>query len=135
MNLHEKITARLDELEALVKAVGVGRWAIQEFRGDDFAVTWESTGYAAADAFRRETAALIAAVASPDVVLRQVTEDRDVLKRHRPSAEPVRTPLGDHTVCVYCSDLNGVEVRVVGWPCWDAISLARRHGIDHGEAG
>jgi hypothetical protein len=117
-DLHAVLTARIDELERLAQTAGKDsgskRWVPRMMGGAP-----------------PDVAEHIAAW-DPSTVLRGLAEDRDILRRHRPSAEPVPTPRGPYTVCVNCSDLDGAEVRIVGWPCWDALSLARRLGVDHG---
>jgi len=110
MTLRERIEAELDRKQAIAEAA---IWSYERrsltTTTSDLAKFWD--------------------MVSPAAVLAGLAEDRDILKRHRQSADVVMTPLGLHTVCVYCSDLDSDPVRVVGWPCWDAISVARRHGI------
>jgi hypothetical protein len=65
--------------------------------------------------------------------LRGLAEDRDILRRHAPCDEEIIGPLGTfgiQTVCMNCSDLDQDFQRVVLWPCNDALSLARRHGLE-----
>ena len=154
MSLHEKLIARLDELEALAKKATPGPWRHVDFADPPYqpmtSEGMESTymgcgsvitmgegvegGDIAApngDLYPRGgyspdgDMAIIAAVASPDVVLRQVTEDREVLKRHQPLTYELT-----HETATTCNWCDGGEDRVPEWPCPDLESLARRLGVD-----
>ena len=131
MSLHEDITRRLDELEALARraydaepgpwalhhnATRYGRadeWEIRDYDGDSLA--WVGV---------ENDARLIVHVASPDVVLRAVAEDREVLKRHQ-RVDWYEGGAG----CWYCSGEEDEGHRAVDYPCPEVLSLARRLGV------
>ena len=149
MSLHEKLSARLDELEKLAKDATPGPWRHVDFAdppyqpmtseglestymgcgsvitmgdgvaGGDIAAPngdlYPRGGYSPGDDM-----ALIAAVASPDVVLRQVAEDREVLKRHWRNGNG----------CEACWRVTSEATEAVLWPCPDLLNLARRLGIE-----
>lgn len=109
--LHERITARLDELQRIAKAADAvfpGPWR------HDHRHKWMHDGDGNhIDSANAALGAFMAANA-PDLVLRGLAEDRDILRRHRQEAYED----GD---CNWCS--------TIGWPCPEILSLARRHGI------
>jgi len=132
MTLRERIEAELDRKQAIAEKVQydpkAGGWRVDIDRHGKIWIRDED-GDELAEVGVILDADQIVTFANPASVLAGLAEDRDILKRHRESEKPAATPLGEFTVCVYCSDLDSDPVRVVGWPCWDAISVGRRHGI------
>ena len=112
MNLHEKISSRLDVLEYLARQVGETWGHDAGWRGYLRAIRQEGGGVALT-----EQAEWFAAENSPAAVLRQVAEDREVLKRHAN-----RTYGGYQIAC----HPGAVPFEA----CPELASLARRLGVD-----
>lgn len=118
--LHERLSARIEELERVAKAVG------EEWGSDagwrQLAMVWSLTG-------DLET---YVADHTPALVLRGLAEDRDILARHTPT--PRDTAAGASTLfCPGCSifdGLSGHAAIVRADKCRELPSLARRHGIN-----
>ncbi len=128
-DLHERLAAKLDELQRIAGRAHnaePGAWTIRQARGlagvNRFNVV-DAAGDELAWVGEHNDARLIAAAASPDVVLRAVAEDREVLKRH------VRDHIYDDQTWHCCVCVDG-DVVALAWPCPEVLSLARRHGID-----
>jgi hypothetical protein len=130
VSLHEDITRRLGELEELAlratahgdmgwwQGTGNPGWIVDNAGALVARTEWAGMEYPWPDA------ALIAAVASPDVVLRAVAEDREVLKRHQ-RVDWYEGGAG----CWYCSGEEDEGHRAVDYPCPEVLSLARRLGV------
>jgi hypothetical protein len=141
-SLHDRIAAEIDRLETLANATLEDVAANESndphwtYRPETMEVLDAETGVViGSHGTSREEDLVYIATWDPARVLRGLAEDRDILTRHAPRAEPVQTPIGKLVVCRNCSDLYSDPVRVVGWPCYDALSLARRHGLSTEEAG
>lgn len=136
MTLHERLTARLDELEALANASSEASPAPWTYPGAD-ALTHEAVrnlfghvrdvqGGIVSNGLA-EDVRLIAAVASPDVVLRGLAEDRHILRRHAPCED-----CPGHTVRMACHrcDLPVYRRGYGELGCEWQLSVARRHGLE-----
>ena len=137
MSLHEDITRRLGELEELAlratahgdmgwwQGTGNPGWIVDNAGALVARTEWAGMEYPWPDA------ALIAAVASPDVVLRAVAEDREVLKRHRPAELHVWEHGESYPACTHGYEDEDDIADAIWWHrCPEVLSLARRLGVD-----
>jgi len=123
-DLHARITAAIDQAEALARRAWdaePGRWALHHNqtrygRVDEWEIR-DYGGVSLAWVFTENDARFIVAHASPDVALRGLAEDRDILRRHAPNEALLCTP--------------AIHTTLTAWVlCPEVLSVARRHGIE-----
>lgn len=133
-DLHARITAAIDQAEALAKAADERHpspwrteWQGQDYlllddNGDEvlsltFAIaTWEPEATEQRAECETSAADLMRAN-DPATVLRGLAEDRDILRRHAPNEALLCTP-AIHSMLT------------AGVLCPEVLSVARRHGIE-----